>query len=786
MTRERRYPVVMATLLVCMSTALAADDPSLIPWPKEIHVDGGVLAVTENTRIVAQNKDLAPLAGVLSEEIARLTGLRLKAEVGTPAAGDIALSIDPALPNEKHKVVVSDRVTVQGGNYVGVAMGTATVLQALRPDGRTFALPRMTVVDWPFAPYTGTMHDIARRLNSIDDLKQLVVLARLYKMKYVHLHMTDDQLFTFPSTKFAAKLPGVYKLDELKGLVKFADDRGVTIVPELELPGHSGALRGALPDLVGGPDVVDFFRKDSLPTLETLIGEMCDVFKSSPYFHMGSDECQWGGFESQEHVAADRKSTGRNTPQQYAWFMNQVNAMIKKQGKKTICWEGFEPGYEPDKDIIVMSWDGRVYPPAKLVAAGYSIINVPWWPQMSSPARENYEWNLWQAGSQDRKPDELKRTDPVLGGEMVLWECPGHAILPNHRTKAVARHERIHSPDAGRTYEDFARRFASTDRILDLLVHGYTMEAQGLQDPCERVFGNSLTLTVVPSPAIKDLVVRYTKEPWTDPAANSPVVTGPMTFEAGTWFTTQAFDSAGKPVGFPRLMWYSCQPITGIPQAAFLPEERWRDRRFREPFDVVLKSTVPGEIRYTLDGTPPDPVKSPVYAKPVRIEAGRSASLQAALFVDGKRKGDVWGQGYTWVDFEKNLTTGRPVKYSNGKAWITDSPVVDGLVSRDVYMGAPTPMWVEVDLGKPFRIGEVRLYTWWGDGRVYQHVIEVSTDDTTWKTVADASKNSGPSGDQGYRHAIEPVSARYVRATITQNSANDAGHISELRVYEAK
>ncbi|MCY2925280.1 MAG: discoidin domain-containing protein, partial [Planctomycetota bacterium] len=98
----------------------------------------------------------------------------------------------------------------------------------------------------------------------------------------------------------------------------------------------------------------------------------------------------------------------------------------------------------------------------------------------------------------------------------------------------------------------------------------------------------------------------------------------------------------------------------------------------------------------------------------------------------------------------------------------------------------PPPQWLEVDLEKVFTLGEIDLYTYFGDGRYYQYVIEVSTDEKTWTKVADGSANTAPATAKGYRHAISPTKARYIRTTMLKNSANQGQHVVELRAYEAK
>ncbi len=796
-----KIPLSLATLWLAAGTLAAAQPaPSFIPWPKALEMQEGSMTLTASSRILAASPGLEPLARVLAEEIRLQAGLVLATGSGQPGPGDIGMALDPSLKDEAHRLLVSDKALVQGGNYVGTGMASVTLLQAIRIDNNQVALPKMTVNDQPAMKYTGVMLDIARQTNSIDTLKQCVVLARLYKMKFFHLHMTDDQIFTFPSTKYAAKLPGTYTLAELKDLVKFADERGVTIIPEFEVPGHTSQLAKAFPDVFGDTQgcVINFLTPGALPILTDLVSEMCDVFRSSPYFHMGSDECNWGLFETWPNVVADRQATKRGTAEQHGWLINEINKVVKKHGKSLIVWEGFY-GTDAlvDKDVTVMEWDGRFFPPHEVAAAGYKMINVPWVPSIGATAQENYDWNPWLIGSQDRTPDQFKRGTPeadlIIGGQMVLWECGGDRALPQLRATAIPRHERIHSPYANKTYQDFDQRFQSTDHLLDLLVHKFAVKADGLTSFGDSVFDKSLVLTLSPSPACKNAVIRFTRDGKT-PDATSPAYTAPLTLTETTQLNAQAFDADGKALGFPRLTKYGFRPLAGTIKG-LLPPERFHQNRYADPVSIMLHSTVAGEIRYTTDGSEVSATKSQLYSAPITLEK-KTLSLRAAVFANGKKQGDEWHEDLVWLNYEKNLTTGK--KAAAGAGLPAEAPIaaadfktgnlaLDGFADKDNHWSInPSPAWLAVDLESATRIDQIHLYTWWGDDRSYQYVIDLSADGSKWQRVVDASANTTNTTDQGYRHTFPPTLARFIRVTMLKNTANSAIHICELRAYQAK
>src|SRR5262249_40886253 len=246
-----------------------------------------------------------------------LTGLRLKVSNERAQAGDVVLRINKQIKageqilmlrnrepvrttDGAHTIVVAEQAIVEGFDYRAVAEGTATKLQLICRTESGFGLHQVTIKDWPHAEYCGVMLDVARQDHSIEDIKKVVELCRLYKTRYLQLHLTDDQGWTFPSTKYpqlgtknygahGGVAPRVYTLAELRELVAYADARGVTIVPELEMPGHSGAAARSLPEIFDalnpqsgqpvGIGCMNMANEALYPPLDTIIGERGAVFR---------------------------------------------------------------------------------------------------------------------------------------------------------------------------------------------------------------------------------------------------------------------------------------------------------------------------------------------------------------------------------------------------------------------------------------------------------------------------------------------------------------------------
>ncbi len=576
---------LLAALAGSVARALAAIPRlSLLPWPQTLKQTQGTLPLTPQSRIVCQDPTLRPLANILAEEIRLVSGLKLAVAAGKPGHGDIALAIDPGLAKEAYRLDVADTASIAAGNYPAVALGTATLLQSLVVHGGEVALPRMSLQDEPKADYRGLMIDVARKYHSIQGLKDLVELCRLYKVRYLQLHLTDDQAFTFPSRAYpklnAKPRHGgkCYTIEMLQDLVAYADARGVTIIPEYEAPGHSAAANRAMRDLFmiantkpyEHPASINFCKEEVMRAVATIVGEMCEVFKSTPYFHVGGDEADLAlADQNVDFQAAMKKYDLPDQQELYRQFLGRMNAIVKKHGKQMIVWEGFgrRGKVRVPKDIIVMTYEIRFYLPHDLLNDGYKVINASWTPLYvvnddRRPPSEIYAWDLLQFKPFHAKAEDkgivVPPSDNLLGAQLCAWDQPERLELPNERHRLPAMIERIWNPAAGKSYDDFERRLASSDLLLDLLLHKFTVRAEGLCGFGSNRFQRELRLTPALSPAVKGKI-RYTLD-GTDPTAKSPPCTGTIRLDKTADFKAQAFDADDKPLGCVRWTHYQRQP----------------------------------------------------------------------------------------------------------------------------------------------------------------------------------------------------------------------------------
>jgi hexosaminidase len=751
-----------------------------------VKLDGGGMKLTSSSRIVTKDDKLAPLAKVFQTEISNVAGLNLQIASGEGKAGDIVIGFDTAQRMGGYALVVSDKAVIGAADYKGAAAGTATILQALQVKGEDVKLPGMTIVDYPNADYCGAMIDVARRETPLEVIRDCVDACRLYKIRYFHLHMTDDQSWTFPSTKYPQLGGGRrYNLQGLRDLVAYADARGVTIVPEIEMPGHCGAAVGGMPEVFGAKDpktgtyvglgVMNITNEQVYVVMKDVLTEVSQVFASSPYIHLGGDETWFGLLEGNADCRAAMKKMGMNTPQLFCHFLGRMSEHVKSLGKRAIVWEGFERGGSVPKHTIVMAWRNWYYRADHLLEDGYTIINCPWWLGCDWD-----DWNMYMSNF-----IWLKKSDRVLGATSVYWEQPAETNLPTLRNDRLPlRNERTWNVDTRRKIGDLKKRLAHTDKVLDKMLSRFTFEAKGITAPGSTSFDKSLSLEFLPS-AGGD-VIRYTLD-GSEPTASSPACNGAIRLTDTTTVKARSFSAANAPQAVTWTRTFEFQPFSV--QADGLISKEF-GTRFAKSVAVSVKPAVSGgTVRYTLDGGEPTD-KSPAYGKPITFD--KSTTVKARWFdAAGNAHGYTYACGYTKVDYEKNLTTGKPAKASSTGWQEKVEYAFDGLVEvmdfESTFWGSgPAPQWLEVDLEKTRVLGEIDLYTFFGDGRYYQYVIEVSTDEKNWIQVADGSANTAPATAKGYRHAITPTKARYIRTTMLKNSANQGLHIVELRAYEAK
>ncbi len=795
-----------------------------VPLPTIVEMREGTCPVEVGLWIVPADARLAPVAGALAEELRGAFGVLAVwwTDRTPPRPGDVELVLDPELVEDECAVEVSERVVVRGGSPAAVARGTAFLLQAIDATQTPLTLPRFRLHDRPPYAYRGLLVDVARRPHSIDVLRQLVVLCRLYGIRYLQLHLTDDQAFTFPSESFPAlATPGhSFSLPELRDLVAFADARGVTLVPEIDVPGHSTAMRRAMPALFDSVDpatgamrdlgVLNLGSEAVAEAMDRIVGDLCDVFRSSPFVHVGADETWLGNLgRAPETAAALAKKGFDDLHDLLLDFVVRMHESVKRRGKQTLVWESFagtgSARVSIPRDVIVMAWETAYQEPRSLLANGYRVINASWKPLYVTPwARFPVEaihgwhplrWENWAPFAPSYVPIEVEPTDRVLGAQLCSWEMDEAMQVADLRRRLAAFADRMASPRAEPEPADFARRLAAADDLVQRLLFGVHVEAEGLDEAAaegaspgrENAFAGELVLRLRPS--VEGRVVLYTFD-GSEPDERSRVATKPIRLTDTTTISVAVLGVRRQRVGSTLRIRYEHHPVRARIEGLLehLPHDRaWEPRTvFGNEARVELSCATKGAIvRYTLDGSAPCP-GTPVATAPIVLRA--SATVRARAFdAEGRPRGEEWRRDLRRVDFERNLTTGRPATTSDRvDAGHPPAAAVDGAVDLERFWDASSgpPQWLQVDLGDPHTLRRVHLFPYWDGTRAYRYRVEVSLDGAAWTEIVDASGNTAVATEAGHAHDVAAAPARFVRATMLGNTANRGVHLVELRVYE--
>lgn len=380
-------------------------DFKVIPLPKQIVSLGkGAFDLTDHTRIVypAGNEELQRNAVLLADYIRQQTGLELLVTDEVASFPSIVLDTRLVSDNqEAYELQVSEQqITLNGASANGLFYGMQTLRKALpaHPVGQ-IAVPLVKVKDEPRFAYRGAHLDVSRHFFSVDSIKRYVDMLALHHINRFHWHLTDDQGWRI-EIKSRPKLTeigawrkgtvigrnsgsyeesrygGYYTQEEIRDIVQYADQRYVTIIPEIDLPGHMQAALAAYPELgcTGGPyevwrqwgvsdDVLCAGNDQIFTFIEDVLTEVVELFPSE-YIHIGGDECPKGRWEKcpkcqqrirQLGLQSDGKHTSGQRLQSYV--IHRAEEMLNHLGRQMIGWdETLEGGLAPN--ATVMSWRG--------------------------------------------------------------------------------------------------------------------------------------------------------------------------------------------------------------------------------------------------------------------------------------------------------------------------------------------------------------------------------------------------------------------------------------------
>ncbi|HEX8139207.1 MAG TPA: family 20 glycosylhydrolase [Pyrinomonadaceae bacterium] len=512
--KERKYfPVILLLFLTVNLSAQQQPSPPpealaqqrqhhLMPVPASLSFQPGKLALSSSFTVAVVGHSDARLQGAVRRMLRRLedrTGFVLpRAQAGDPALATLLIECKeagPAMPalgeDESYTLSVTEQqAALRAQTVVGVLRGLETFLQLLEGDRAGYFLPLAQVQDRPRFPWRGLLIDVCRHWQPLEVIKRNLDGMAALKLNVLHLHLTENQGFRIESRRYP-KLhelgsDGLYYTQaEIRDLLAYARDRGIRVVPEFDIPGHSTSWFVGHPELASAPGPYQIERKYGVfdpamnPTreevyrfLDKFLGEMAALFPDA-YMHIGGDEVTGKHWRLNPQIQAFMQQKGLKDKQALqAYFNQRVSQILQKHGKRMMGWDEI---LHPDlpKNIVIQSWRGQKSL-AEGARAGYTgILSSGYYLDHLRTAAEHYAVDPIRPDS-GLTDEQAAR---ILGGEACMWaeyvspENIDSRIWP--RLAAIA--ERFWSPRTVTDVEDMYRRLAVVSVQLEEL--GLTHES---------------------------------------------------------------------------------------------------------------------------------------------------------------------------------------------------------------------------------------------------------------------------------------------------------------------
>mgnify|MGYP002731560490 FL=1 len=413
--------MVLLAAFMSFAGAMAANDNrvadyNVIPLPQEVTLtQKGAFVLTGATPIVYPEGDeqLKNDAQFLSDYIADVTALRLTT-TSAKVKNAITLRLNKKVQSKEGYVITVDKkgVVIEGATAAGVFYGVQTLRKSIPVDKSLteVTLPGVVLKDAPRFGYRGVMLDCARHYFPVKFVKQFIDLITMHNMNVFHWHLTDDQGWRIEVKKYPdlAKIGsvrektvlghnsdvfddtpygGYYTQEEAREIVKYAADRFITVIPEIDMPGHMIAALAAYPDMgcTGGPykvsqiwgimpDVLCLGNEKTYQFCEDVLSEMMDIFPSE-YIHLGGDETpnvRWKECPKCKALMAKENLTPGKLQ---GYFTNRIEKFVNSKGRRIIGWDEILDG-DINQSATIMSWRGTA-PGARGAKMGHDVIMSP-------------------------------------------------------------------------------------------------------------------------------------------------------------------------------------------------------------------------------------------------------------------------------------------------------------------------------------------------------------------------------------------------------------------------
>ena len=502
--------VVAIICLGCPSAVIKDTKPQIafIPQPKSVEVGNGIVTIDEGAYLVA-GEQFSDVASFITEEFGLSTNIELK---GTSLP--VKISYLASLEDEGYRLTVSqNEVAILAKTQAGAFYGYQTLKQLFPADFfkaknlvNEMELPCVNVVDAPRFKYRGLHLDSARHFHSVTNVKRFIDIMALHKFNKFHWHLTDDQGWRLEIKKYPKLTSvGAYRKETLKGLyrkskefdnrphggfysqadakeiIEYAAKRFITVIPEIDLPGHTKAAIAAYPELGNSgqpvevhttwgvvPQVINV-SDSTINFFKDVFDEVLSIFPSE-YIHIGGDECPT--IEWQNSAAAQLKMQKEGFSDErelQGWIVKQLEKHITSYGRKVIGWDEIVD-VSPSKTTTIMGWRGEAYG-LKAASLGYDVIMTPHQityldkkqsaigePLASSPVLPLKKLYNWDPCANIENSQQKKH---IIGAQCCLW---GEYIKNMEQViymgwpRACALSEIVWSKLEGRNFNQFEKR----------------------------------------------------------------------------------------------------------------------------------------------------------------------------------------------------------------------------------------------------------------------------------------------------------------------------------------
>ncbi|HNW98779.1 MAG TPA: family 20 glycosylhydrolase [Bacteroidales bacterium] len=459
---------------------------NLMPVPEKVLMKTGTFRVDTNFTIAITgnpDKRIYPAATRMLQRLGKRTTIVFKQgylnastnaakstfTIQCDAPGKVEMNM-----NESYELNVSaDFILLKSPTDIGALRGLETLLQFLSSDEKGYYFPCVEINDKPRFPWRGLLIDVCRHFYPVDMIKRNLDAMAAVKMNVLHFHLSEDQGFrieckTFPKLHELGSNGLYYTQEQVKDVIQYADARGIRVVPEFDMPGHTSSWFVGYPQLASLPGPykigttfgafdasIDPTKNYTYKFLSSFIEEMSKLFPDE-YFHIGGDENNGKNWDSSATVQAFMKKKGIKTNDELQKYFNKnILKIITKCGKKMMGWdEIFVPGLP--NDIVIQSWRGLAYTKNAANKGYQTILSSGYYIDLSQTTESHY--------LNDPLPDTMKIDESakkyILGGEATMWselttdETVDSRIWP--RTAAIA--ERLWSPSSVKNVDDMYRR----------------------------------------------------------------------------------------------------------------------------------------------------------------------------------------------------------------------------------------------------------------------------------------------------------------------------------------